>query len=50
MGSVSENTRGAVFMMLCMAGFVLNDALMKTVAGDLSVFQACSCAGWRRRT
>jgi drug/metabolite transporter (DMT)-like permease len=45
MAPLSENLRGALYMMLCMAGFILNDALMKTVAGDLSVFQAMFLRG-----
>lgn len=41
----SANTLGAIFMMLSMAGFVLNDTLMKLVAGQLSLFQAILIRG-----
>jgi len=42
---LSDNMRGAVFMMVCMAAFVLNDALTKTVADELTVFQAMFLRG-----
>jgi len=45
MAPLTDNLRGALYMMACMAGFVFNDALMKTVAGELSVFQAMFLRG-----
>jgi drug/metabolite transporter (DMT)-like permease len=42
---LSDNARGAVFMMASMAGFALNDALIKSVAGDLPLFQAVFLRG-----
>jgi len=36
----SDNIRGAVFMMISMAGFVGNDAFMKAVLADLPLFTA----------
>ena len=41
----SPNSLGAIFMMLSMAGFVLNDTLMKLVAHDLPLFQAILVRG-----
>ncbi|MGI9367041.1 MAG: DMT family transporter [Rhizobiaceae bacterium] len=41
----SANSLGAIFMMLSMAGFVLNDTLIKLVAGQLSLFQAILIRG-----
>lgn len=41
----SDNMRGAGFMMASMAGFSMNDALIKTVAGDLPLFQAVFLRG-----
>jgi drug/metabolite transporter (DMT)-like permease len=43
--SLSSNALGAIFMMLSMAGFVLNDTMVKLVAGDLSLFQAILVRG-----
>ncbi len=40
-----DNVRGAVFMMLSMAGFVLNDTLMKTLSDELPMFQAIFIRG-----
>lgn len=45
MAPLTDNLRGALYMMACMAGFVFNDALMKTLAGELSVFQAMFLRG-----
>jgi drug/metabolite transporter (DMT)-like permease len=45
MPALSENTRGALYMMLSMAGFSLNDMLIKTLAGELSVFQTVFLRG-----
>lgn len=42
---LSENMRGAVFMMVSMAGFSLNDALIKSVADDLPLYQAVFLRG-----
>ncbi len=56
----SDNLRGALFMVVGMAGFGLNDALIKLTAGELTLFQAiflrglfatalvAGLAGWRR--
>ena len=43
--ALSANARGALFMMASMAGFSLNDALIKTVAGELPLFQAVFLRG-----
>lgn len=37
--------RGAVFMMLSMAGFILNDTMIKLVSTDLELFQAVFLRG-----
>ena len=42
---LSQNALGAVFMMLSMAGFVINDTFMKLVADELSLFQAILVRG-----
>ena len=39
------NLRGAVYMMLSMAGFVLNDTLMKSLSADLPMFQSIFLRG-----
>lgn len=36
----TDNVRGALFMALAMAGFVINDTMMKLVFADLELFQA----------
>jgi len=41
----SDNVRGAVFMAVCMAFFVLNDTVMKLAAGQFSLFQAMFLRG-----
>ena len=41
----ADNFRGAMFMMLSMAGFVLNDTAMKTLSDELSMFQAIFLRG-----
>jgi drug/metabolite transporter (DMT)-like permease len=41
----SNNMRGALFMMASMAGFVLNDAMIKLVSEDLELFQAVFLRG-----
>lgn len=38
--ALSENTRGALYMMGSMTAFTLNDACMKLVSGELPLFQA----------
>jgi drug/metabolite transporter (DMT)-like permease len=45
MAPLSDNMRGAVFMMVSMAGFCLNDALIKSVSDDLPLFQAIFLRG-----
>ncbi len=45
MAPLTDNMRGAVFMMVSMAGFCLNDALIKGVADDLPLFQAVFLRG-----
>lgn len=41
----SDNVRGAVFMAVCMAFFVLNDTVMKLASGQFSLFQAMFLRG-----
>ncbi len=41
----AENLRAAGYMMASMAGFTFNDALLKTVAGDVPLFQAIFLRG-----
>jgi drug/metabolite transporter (DMT)-like permease len=41
----SDNFRGAFFMAVAMAGFVLNDTMMKLVFADLGLFQAIFLRG-----
>ncbi|MDH3659917.1 MAG: DMT family transporter [Alphaproteobacteria bacterium] len=43
--AAADNVRGAVYMMLSMAGFVLNDTLMKSLSADLPMFQAIFLRG-----
>ena len=38
--ALSDNTRGALFMMGSMTAFTLNDACMKLLSGELPLFQA----------
>lgn len=45
MTTFSDNIRGAIFMMLSMAGFVLNDTLMKSMSADIPMFQAIFLRG-----
>ncbi len=45
MAGTTQNLRGAGFMVLSMAGFSLNDALIKTLAGELPLFQAIFLRG-----
>ncbi|NOX40937.1 MAG: DMT family transporter [Alphaproteobacteria bacterium] len=41
----SDNMRGAVLMMMSMAAFTLNDTFIKSVAGDIPLFQAVFLRG-----
>ena len=45
MNRLSENARGALFMTVCMLGFVLNDSMIKLVTQDISLFQALFLRG-----
>lgn len=45
MNALSDNSRGALFMSICMAGFVLNDAMVKLVTQDIGLFQAIFLRG-----
>lgn len=45
MPRLSENMRAAAFMMLSMAGFAFNDAMIKLAAADLGFFQAIFLRG-----
>ncbi len=45
MAPMTDNMRGALFMIVSMMGFCLNDALIKTVSGDLPLFQAVFLRG-----
>ncbi len=45
MTGLTDNSRGALFMSICMAGFVLNDAMIKLVTQDISLFQAIFLRG-----
>ncbi len=42
---ITDNTRGAFLMMGSMAAFTLNDASIKSVAGDMHLFQAVFLRG-----
>ncbi len=39
MRNLSDNVRGALFMSVSMAGFALNDALIKLISAELDLFQ-----------
>lgn len=45
MGPLSDNLRGALFMMASMAGFVVNDTLMKLASAEVDLFQAILMRG-----
>jgi len=45
MNSASDNLRGAIFMMLSMAGYVVNDALIKLVSDDVALAQSVFIRG-----
>ncbi|WP_198431621.1 DMT family transporter [Pseudorhodobacter sp. MZDSW-24AT] len=42
---LSDNARGAVYMMVAMAAFTLNDATMKALTQDVPLFQAIAMRG-----
>lgn len=42
---LSDNLRGAAFMMVAMASFTLNDACMKAITEDVPLFQAIAMRG-----
>ncbi|MFN6978799.1 MAG: DMT family transporter [Gemmobacter sp.] len=42
---LADNTRGAVLMMAAMAGFTVNDAFMKSLSGEVPLFQAIFLRG-----
>ena len=42
---LSDNTRGAVYMMVAMAAFTLNDTAMKALTQDLPLFQSIAMRG-----
>ena len=41
----SENIRGAIYMCLSMAGFVLNDAVIKYASADIGMYQSIFVRG-----
>ena len=43
--NLSDNMKGAVFMMVSMAAFVVNDSLMKSLSGEIPLFQAIFLRG-----
>jgi len=45
MNNASDNLRGAVFMMLSMAGYVVNDTLMKLASSEVSLAQGVFVRG-----
>jgi len=45
MNNASDNLRGAVFMMLSMAGYVINDTLMKLASADIPLAQGVFLRG-----
>ena len=45
MNNVSDNLRGAVFMMLSMIGYVFNDAMMKLASSELDLAQSVFIRG-----
>ncbi|MFN3642008.1 MAG: DMT family transporter [Gemmobacter sp.] len=42
---LADNTRGAVLMMAAMAGFTVNDAFMKSLSGEVPLFQGIFLRG-----
>lgn len=45
MSTFSDNIRGSIYMMLSMAGFILNDTVMKSLSDDIPMFQAIFLRG-----
>jgi len=45
MNNISDNLRGAIFMMLAMGGYVVNDALMKLTSDDIALAQGVFLRG-----
>lgn len=45
MAPLGDNARGALWMMVSMAGFVMNDTFMKSLAGEVPLFQAVFLRG-----
>jgi len=45
MNNASDNLRGAIFMMLSMAGYVLNDTMMKLISQDIPLAQSVFVRG-----
>ncbi len=45
MNNTSDNLRGAIFMMLSMAGYVVNDTLIKLVSDDVALAQSVFIRG-----
>jgi len=45
MNNASDNLRGAVFMMLSMVGYVVNDTLMKLASGEVALAQGVFVRG-----
>ena len=45
MATLGDNARGALWMTISMAGFVLNDTFMKSLAGEVPLFQAIFLRG-----
>jgi drug/metabolite transporter (DMT)-like permease len=45
MANLSQNMRGALFMIAAMVAFTLNDAFMKGLAGEMPMFQALFLRG-----
>lgn len=43
--TLSDNTRGALYMTICMVAFTVNDAFMKVVLEHLPLFQALTLRG-----
>lgn len=41
----ADNLKGALFMMISMAAFVINDTMMKSLAGEVPLFQAIFVRG-----
>ena len=43
--TLTDNAKGALWMSASMAGFVLNDTLMKSLSGEVPLFQAIFVRG-----